>query len=123
MLHGALVDSCALHTNQEVILVINEKDENILTQAVVLRGHVVLRMGQEPWLENGSKIRSRHLIDIGLGGEDGKQVQDVQEQLSVQRWQSLDLVLIYANGGIWVEASHRGLLSFTGSDSFGLVAF
>jgi len=80
-------------------------------------------MGQEPWLENGSKVRSCHLIDISLGGEDGKQVQDVQEQLSVQRWQSFDLVLIYANGGIGVEASHGGLLSFTGSDSFGLVAF
>jgi len=60
-----------------VILIINEKDEDILTQTVVLRRHVVLGMRKEPWLENGSKIRSRHLIDIGLGGKDGKQVQDV----------------------------------------------
>jgi hypothetical protein len=36
MLDGAFVDSCALHTDQEVVLVVDEKDEYILAQAIVL---------------------------------------------------------------------------------------
>lgn len=43
--------------------------------------------------------------------------------MSVQRRQSLDLVLIGAHSGVWIETSHRRLLTFAGAYSLGLMAF
>ena len=122
MLHCAFIDRGALHTNQEVVLVVNEKDENVLAKAIVLRRHVVLGMRQQSWLEDGSQIRRCHLIDISLCSENGKEIQNVEQQLPVQRGQSLDLVLVYAHGGVWVKAANRRGLSLAGPYSLCLVA-
>jgi hypothetical protein len=56
MLDSAFIDRCTFHTNQEMVLVINEKDEYILAQTVIYRRHVVLRMREKSGLEDGSQI-------------------------------------------------------------------
>jgi hypothetical protein len=77
VLDCALIDSCALHTDQEVVLVIDEKYQYVLAKTVVLRRHIVLRMGQEPRLKDSSEIRRGHLVDICLCGENSKEIQDI----------------------------------------------
>jgi hypothetical protein len=44
VLNSTLVDSGAFHTNEEMILVIDEENEHVLAQSIFLRGHVVLGM-------------------------------------------------------------------------------
>lgn len=39
----------------------------------------MLRMRKNTGLENGCQIGCCHLIDVGLGSEDCKQIQDVEE--------------------------------------------
>jgi len=68
-------------------LIVDEKDEHILAEAVLGWRHVVLRMAQDARLEDSSQVWSRHLIQIGFTSEDSQQIEDVQEQLSVQRRQ------------------------------------
>lgn len=72
MLHGALVNSGTFHTNQEVILVVNEEYEHVLAETVILWGHVMLRMRENTRLEDGGEIGRCHLVHIGFGGEDCK---------------------------------------------------
>jgi hypothetical protein len=65
----------------------------------------MLWMRQDTRLENGSKIVSRHFVNIRLGSKNCEQIQNIQEQLAVERWQSFDEVLIYAHCLIRVKSS------------------
>jgi hypothetical protein len=106
VLDGPFIYGSAFHTDQEMILVVNEKYEYILTQAIVLRRHVMLGMRQYARLEDGSQIVSRHLVDISLGSKDGKQIQNIQKELAVEGRKALDQVLVYAHHGIRVETAY-----------------
>jgi hypothetical protein len=63
-LHGLRIHSGALHANEEVILVLNEEDEHVLTETVFRNRHIVLWVGQHSRLEDGGKICSGHLVEV-----------------------------------------------------------
>jgi hypothetical protein len=90
VLDGPLIYSSAFHTDQEMVLVVNEKYQYILAQTIVLRRHVMLWMWQDSRLKNGSQIVSRHLVDISLGSKDCEQIQNIQEELAVEGREALD---------------------------------
>ena len=97
MLDSPLIDRGPLHANQEVVLVVNQEYKDILAQSVVLRRHIVLRVGQNSGLEDGSKVGRGHFVNIRFGSKDSEQVEDVEKQLAVERRQLLDTVLIDAD--------------------------
>lgn len=61
-----------------MILVLDEESQNVLTQFVVIGGHVVLRMGEQPWLEDGRKIGRGHEVLVRLGGKDSQEIENVE---------------------------------------------
>jgi hypothetical protein len=65
---------------------------------------------------------SRHLVDISLGSENCEEIEDIQEELSIERRQALDQVLIYSHNGVWIETPRRRRLSFNVTHGFRLVA-
>lgn len=56
MLNSTFIDCCAFHTNQEVVLVVDEEDEHVLAQPIIYGRHVVLWMREESRLEDGSQV-------------------------------------------------------------------
>lgn len=81
----------------------------------------MLRMREDPGLKDGGEIRGGHFIHIGLCRKHGEQVEDIQQELAVERRQGLDLVLIYAHCGVRIESTNRWILPFNGANRFGLV--
>jgi hypothetical protein len=69
MFYSSFIYSSTLHTNQEVVLVIDKENEYILTESIIRRRHVMLRMRQYARLENGRKVVSRHFVNIRLGSK------------------------------------------------------
>jgi len=65
----------------------------------------MLWMRQETWLENGCEVGCGHLVEIGLGGKDGEKVEDIEQELTVERWQLGNQALVGANGGRWVKGT------------------
>ena len=74
---------------------------------------------EDAGLEDGGKVLRVHAVDVGLGGKDGEQVEDVEQQLTVERWQLCDEVLVLGDGGAHVEAVHK--LRPVGVDNKGLL--
>jgi hypothetical protein len=111
-----------LHADQEVVLVLNEEDEDVLTETVFVGFHIVLRVGDDSGLEDRGEILGGHLIQIGLCGEDGKKIEDVEEQLTVEWWELSDKFLIALDCGIQVKSASRWTLSFHLAHSLRLVS-
>jgi hypothetical protein len=82
----------------------------------------MLWMGQDTRLKNGCKIVSRHFVNVRLGSKDCQQIQNVQEQLAVEGWQSFDQMLIYPHGCIRIKSSRGWGLPFYVSYCLGLMA-
>lgn len=61
-----------------MILVLDEESQNILTQLVIIGGHVVLRMGEQARLEDGGEIGRGHEVLVRLGGKDGQEIENVE---------------------------------------------
>lgn len=110
-----------MHTNQEGVLVLDKEDQDILAESIFWRSHVVLGMREETGLEDGSKIGSGHFVQIGFGRKDGKEIENVQKQLTVERRQLGDEVLVDTDGLDGVEVADIGGLHIHGTDSLGLV--
>jgi hypothetical protein len=110
-----------MHTNQEMVLIFNQKDQDILTESIFGRSHIVLWVGKETWLKDGSKICRGHLVQIRLGREDSQKVEDVQEQLSIERWELSDEALVSANSLVWIERPGDGSLQVHWSHSLSLM--
>lgn len=66
-------------------MVLNQKDKHVLAELVVLGGHVVGRVREHSGLEDGGQVGGGHAVEVGLGGKDGQEVEDVEQQLSVER--------------------------------------
>lgn len=92
------IGSGTIHAEQKVVLVLDEENENILTQLVLIGRHVMLGMGEHSRLEDGGQIGRSHAVLIGFGGKDGQKIEDVEQQLLVQRRQFPDQLLIGGNG-------------------------
>jgi hypothetical protein len=60
-------------------LILDQKYEYILTEAIFHRRHIVLRMRNYAWLENCSQIGWSHPVEIRLGRKYGKKVEDVEQ--------------------------------------------
>lgn len=102
-LNRPLVGRCTLHTNEEMILVFNEEDNNTLVETILLRCHGVGGMREHAWLENGGQVLRVHAINVGLGGEDGEQIQDIKHQLAIE-WRHLgDQLLIPDDGSVHIK--------------------
>jgi hypothetical protein len=69
-LFGLLIDAGARHANEEVILVLDEEDEHVLTESVFHGCHIVLRVGDQPRLEYCCQVGGSHAVEIRLGCED-----------------------------------------------------
>ena len=76
-LDSLLISSGAVHAEEEVVLVLDEKDQDILAQFVLIGRHVMLGMGEHSGLENGGQVGRGHAVLIGLGGEDGQEIQNI----------------------------------------------
>ena len=68
----------------------------------------MLGMREETGLEDGSKIGSGHFVQIGFGRKDGKEIENVQKQLTVERRQLGDEVLVDTDGLDGVEVADIG---------------
>jgi hypothetical protein len=86
LLNRLLVCRRALHPDQEVVLVVNQKNQHVLAQPVLGRRHVVVRVGEDAGLEDCGKIRGGHFVEVRLGGEDGEEIENVQQKLPIQGW-------------------------------------
>jgi len=60
------IRGCASHAYQEMILVLDQEYQDILTQAILGGCHIMLRVREHPRLENCSEILSSHAILVGL---------------------------------------------------------
>lgn len=115
-LNGLFVSGGAVHAEEEVVLVLDEKDQDILAQFVLVGRHVMLGMGEHSGLEYGGQVGGGHAVLVGLGGEYGQEIQDIQEQLLVQGRQVPNQLLIGGNGlGVVVDFGLGG-----GDDALGL---
>jgi hypothetical protein len=110
-----------VHADQERVLVLDEENQDILAEAVLGRGHVVLGMRQETGLEDGSKIGSCHLVEVRLAGKDCKEIENVEEQLAIQGRQLGDEALVDADSLDGVEVADVGGLHVHRADGLGLV--
>ena len=102
-LYRLFIGSSTVHTEQEVVLVFDKEDQNILTQFVFIGRHVMLGVGEHPRLEDGGQIRRSHAVLLGFGSKDSQEIEDVEQQLLVQRRQFPDQLLIGGNGFGMVE--------------------
>lgn len=82
------------HAEQKIVLVQDEEYEDVLGEAVVCRRHLMLRVGNQTRLEDGRQVRCWHQINVRFGGEDGKKIEDVEQQLAVERRQLADQLLV-----------------------------
>ena len=115
-LDGLLVGGSAVHAKQEVILVFDQEDQDILTQLVLIGRHVMLGMGEHAGLEDGGEVGGGHAVLIGLGGKDGQEIENVEQQLLVERGQVANQLLVGGDGfGMVVGFGLGG-----GDDSAGL---
>lgn len=103
LLHRRLICLSALHTNKEMVLVLNEEDDDALVQAVLLRGHCMRGVRQHAGLENGRQILRVHAVLIGFGSKNGQQIQNVKKQLFVKRGQFGNYLLVFDNGSSLVK--------------------
>jgi hypothetical protein len=51
-----------VHANEEVILVLNEKDDDALVKTVFLGCHGMVRVRKHAWLKDGSQVLGGHAI-------------------------------------------------------------
>lgn len=86
-----------------MILILNKKNDDALVEAILLGCHSVGWMGEHAWLENGSQVLRVHAVNVGLGGEDGEQVQDIKHQLAIEWRQLSNQLLVSEDGGVHVE--------------------
>lgn len=86
-----------------MVLVFDEKDNDTLVEPVLLGCHGVGRMRQHARLEDSSQILRVHAVNVGFGGEDCEQVQDIKHQLAIERRQLGNQLLVSDNGGIHIE--------------------
>jgi hypothetical protein len=86
-----------------MVLIFDEEDDHTLIQSVLFRGHGMVGMGQHARLEDGRQILRCHTVLIRLGRKHGEEIEDVQQQLSVQRRQLRDQLLVSRNGSVHVE--------------------
>jgi hypothetical protein len=98
-----LVCGCALHADKEVVLVFDQEYQNALIQLILFRCHCVVGVGKNAGLKNGGKVMRVHPVQVRLGGEDGEKVEDVEEQLSVERRQLRDEFLVFCDSCLFVE--------------------
>lgn len=93
-------------------------------------------VGQHARLEDGGQIGGGHAILVGLGGKDGKEVEDVEQELLIQGRQFADQLLVggdglgvvkvlvrsaVGQGGVLVDAQGfaEALVELEGDDGFG----
>lgn len=86
-----------------MILVLDEKYQNALIQAVLFGRHGVHGVRQHAWLKDGSQILRVHAVFVCLGCENSQEIQNVEQQLSVQGRQLLDELLVLDDSAINVE--------------------
>lgn len=98
-----------------MILVFDEKDNDTLVETIFLGCHSVGRMRQHAWLENSSQVLRIHAVDVGLGGKDGKQIEDIKHQLTIEWRQLGNQLLISDDGGVHIEIlDELGAISVAG---------
>lgn len=111
-----------MHTDEEMILVLNEENDDVLIQSVLLGRHGVGGVGEHAGLEDGCEILGRHPIQVRLGGKHGEQIKDVQQQLAVQGREFRDELLISRYGRTFVKGLGRlrrlGVAGSLGSGPF-----
>jgi hypothetical protein len=66
-----LVGCCALHPNEEMVLVLDEEDDDTLVEPILLWRHGVVGVRQHARLEDGGQVLRRHAVLIRLGRKDG----------------------------------------------------
>lgn len=81
-----------------MILVFDQEDQNILTQFVLIRRHVVLGVGEHAGLKDGGEVSGRHAILIGFGSKDGQEIENVEQQLLIERRQVANQLLVGGDG-------------------------
>lgn len=94
VLEGLFISSGAGHAEEKVVLILDQEDQDILTEFVFLRSHVMLRMRDGARLEDGRQIGRRHPVQVGLGGKHRQKIEDVEEELSVERGEFADQLLV-----------------------------
>jgi hypothetical protein len=94
LLHSRLICGGTVHAKQEVILILDQKDQHVLAQLVFVRRHIMLGMGEQSGLEDGGQIARIHPILVGFGSEDRQEVENIQEQLLVQRGELSNELLV-----------------------------
>lgn len=100
--HGILVGLSASHSNQEIILVLNQENKDVLGKAIFSWCHVMLWVRQHARLEDSSQIAASHAILIGLGCKYCKKIENIQQQLSIE-WRELsDKALVLKNDAIHI---------------------
>ena len=76
----------------------------------------MLGMGEHAGLEDGGEVGGGHAVLIGLGGKDGQEIENVEQQLLVERGQVANQLLVGGDGfGMVVGFGLGG-----GDDSAGL---
>jgi hypothetical protein len=101
--HRLLVRRCALHSDEKVILILDQEYYDALVKAVLFGGHCVSRMRQHAGLEDSRQILRVHPVLIRLGREYGKEIKDVEKKLAIQRRQLGNELLIPRDGAAYVE--------------------
>jgi hypothetical protein len=86
-----------------VVLVLDQEDDDTLVQTILFGRHGMMRMGQHAGLEDGRQVLRVHPIVVRLGSKNREQIENVQKQLSIQRGQLCDEVLVSGDGIIHVE--------------------
>ena len=86
------------HAQEEVVLVVDQEDQDVLGQLVCARSHLVARVRDQAGLEDGGKVFGIHPVQLRFGGKDGQQVQDVEQELAVERGQLGDEPLVDLDG-------------------------
>jgi hypothetical protein len=119
--HCLVIGGSSGHADEEVILVFNQEDEHVLAEAILGWSHVVGGMRKDARLEDCGEIGRRHLVQVGLGSEYGKQVENVEQQLAVQGRELGDQLLVSFDGGINAEVANGRALAVHGSDCLRLV--
>lgn len=115
-LDGLLISSSAIHAKQEVVLVFDEEDQDILAQLVLIGRHVMLGVGEHARLEYGGEVGGGHAILVGFGGKDGQEIENIKQQLLVERGQVANQLLVGGDGFGMVVGFGLG----SGDDTLGL---
>lgn len=106
-LHRLLVGRGALHSNEKMILIFNQKNNDALVQAVLLRSHGVTRMGQHAGLEDSCEVVRVHSILVRLCGKYRKQIKDVKEKLAIQGGKLGDELLVLCDRVVHIEVLNK----------------